>query len=143
MRKVTLFIFMLAIGLGTIATSNFSLLNESEVEFQSENKAAAFPGGDEALQDFIKKNLRYPNEARRYGKVIVEFTVKKSGKCTDFTIVKSVIDELDFSAVETLQGMPMWEPAIKNGKKVESKVKVDVLFKPEDDPYRPENRSNG
>tara|TARA_B100000965_G_C19279612_1_gene620964 strand:+ start:301 stop:705 length:405 start_codon:yes stop_codon:yes gene_type:complete len=134
---------MLAIGLGTIATSNFSLLNESEVEFQSENKAAAFPGGDEALQDFIKKNLRYPNEARRYGKVIVEFTVKKSGKCTDFTIVKSVIDELDFSAVETLQGMPMWEPAIKNGKKVESKVKVDVLFKPEDDPYRPENRSNG
>ena len=143
MRKVTLFIFMLAIGLGTIATSNFSLLNESEVEFQSENKAASFPGGDEALQDFIKKNLRYPNEARRYGKVIVEFTVKKSGKCTDFTIVKSVIDELDFSAVETLQGMPMWEPAIKNGKKVESKVKVDVLFKPEDDPYRPENRSNG
>lgn len=143
MRKVTLFIFMLAIGLGTIATSNFSLLNESEVEFQSENKAASFPGGDEALQDFIKKNLRYPNEARRYGKVIVEFTVKKSGKCTDFTIVKSVIDELDFSAVETLQGMPMWEPAVKNGKKVESKVKVDVLFKPEDDPYRPENRSNG
>lgn len=143
MRKVTLFIFMLAIGFGTIATSNFSGLNESEVELQSENKAASFPGGEEALQDFIKKNLRYPNEARRYGKVIVEFTVKKSGKCTDFTIVKSVIDELDFSAVETLQGMPMWEPAIKNGKKVESKVKVDVLFKPEDDPYRPENRSNG
>ena len=103
---------------------------------QEENKKATYPGGEEALKEFLKENLRYPKEARRYGKVIIEFTVKKSGKCTDFTVVKSVIDELDYSAIETLQGMPYWEPAMKDGKKVNSKVKLPVLFKPDEDPNR-------
>lgn len=112
-------------------------------EQQEENKKASYPGGQEALNEFIKENLRYPKEARRYGKVIIEFTVKKSGKCTDFTVLKSVIDELDYSAIETLQGMPYWEPAIKDGKKVNSKVKVPVYFKPEEDYNRKERQEKG
>ncbi len=111
-------------------------IEKLQQEQEVKDKKATYPGGQEALTEFLKENLRYPKEARRYGKVIIEFTVKKSGKCTDFTVVKSVIDELDYSAIETLQGMPYWEPAMKDGKKVNSKVKLPVLFKPDEDPNR-------
>ena len=61
-------------------------IEKLQQEQEVKDKKATYPGGQEALTEFLKENLRYPKEARRYGKVIIEFTVKKSGKCTDFKI---------------------------------------------------------
>ena len=92
------------------------------------DKEAQFPGGKEKMNSWIQENLRMPTENLRYGIVRVEFTVKKNGKCTDFEIVKSINDEMDFSATECLSGMPDWEPAVQHGKKVNSKVTIPVKF---------------
>jgi TonB family protein len=134
MKKI-LFLLSIVIASSQLNANTLPTAKQQK-EQEVKDKDATYPGGQEALNEFLKENLRYPKEARRYGKVIIEFTVKKSGKCTDFTVVKSVIDELDYSAIETLQGMPYWEPAVKDGKKVNSKVKLPVLFKPEEDPNR-------
>ena len=44
--------------------------------------APQFPGGDEALKKYLKKNVQYPELADQYsveGKVIMHFTVEKDG----------------------------------------------------------------
>ncbi|MEQ8909802.1 MAG: energy transducer TonB [Vicingaceae bacterium] len=144
MKQTTVLLALIALGFGAFcSTPAIATTAEETILLQEKNKEASYPGGKEGLQNFLDENLRYPKDAKRYGKVIVEFTVKKNGKCTDFTVVKSVIDELDYSAIETLQGMPRWEPAIKNGKEVDSKVKVPVYFKPDEDADQKKEESKG
>ena len=74
-----------------------------------------------------------PEQNVRYGIVRIEFTVKKNGKCTGFTVKKGVNQDMDLSAVECLQGMPLWEPAIIDGKKANSIVTVPVKFQAKED----------
>ncbi len=95
---------------------------------QTKDKKAQFPGGKAELKKWLKENMDYPEDAKRYGTVVVEFTVKKNGKLADFRIHKGVNDQLDVLAVEILRGMPKWEPAMKGGKEVDSKVQLPVKF---------------
>ena len=37
---------------------------------------------------------------------------------------------MDFAAIECLQGMPIWNPAIEQGKKVNQVVIIPVQFSP-------------
>ena len=97
---------------------------------QEKDKQASFPGGKEELKKWLRENMDYPADAKRYGTVMVDFIVKKNGKLADFAIRKSVNDILDVAAVEILRGMPKWEPAMKGGKAVESKVQLPVKFVP-------------
>jgi TonB family protein len=136
MKRKTVLLALLVLGLGAFTSSNATInksLTDTFLQAEGEDKKAQFPGGNEAFMKYMKENLRYPKDAKRYGKVIVEFTVKKNGKCKDFNIKKGVSEILDYSAVETLQGMPIWEPAVKDGKKVESKMTLPVYFKPDED----------
>ena len=53
------------------------------VVFQVVEEMPDFPGGVQALMDYLSKNVRYPAEAHAIGaqgRVIVSFTVKKDGK---------------------------------------------------------------
>lgn len=111
-------------------TSTANVYETSNIEEQSKDKRASFPGGKEELVKWLKENLDYPEDAKRYGTVVVDFIVKKNGKLTDFHVHKGVNEILDIAAVEILRGMPKWEPAIKNGKAVDSKVQLPVKFVP-------------
>ncbi|MFT5667431.1 MAG: TonB family protein [Vicingaceae bacterium] len=98
------------------------------VEQTETDQKASFPGGTEKMNAWIKENLRTPKEDVRYGIVRVEFTVKKSGMLTNFVIKKGLNEGMDFSAIECLQGMPKWNPAIKNGKKTNQKQTLPIKF---------------
>lgn len=116
--------------LGSTSTA-YATVSEKTI-IHSDDKKAQFPGGTEKMNAWIKENLRFPKENVRYGIVRVEFTVKKNGKCTGFTVTKGINEDMNFSAVECLQGMPVWEPAVKEGKKVNSVVVIPVKFSAED-----------
>lgn len=56
------------------------------VVFQVVEEMPDFPGGVQALMDYLSKNVRYPAEAHAIdaqGRVIVSFTVKKDGSIAD------------------------------------------------------------
>ena len=61
-----------------------------------------FPGGVRAMLDFIKKNIQYPEIARKngiQGRVIVGVVVDKNGSVTNLTILKSIDPYLDKEAI--------------------------------------------
>ena len=39
---------------------------------------------------------------------------------------------MDFAAIECLQGMPVWEPAIVSGKKMNQTITLTIKFAPEE-----------
>ena len=100
----------------------------------------AFPGGQQALARFIGENLTYPATAQEnnvQGRVIVQFTVGTDGSVKGVRVVNSVDPALDNEVVRTLQGMPKWTPAQRDGQAVEAEMTYGVVFKFEGDPNAP------
>lgn len=69
-----------------------------------------FPdGGLPAVVDFIKKNIQYPEVARKNrveGRVIVKVVIDKDGSVTDPVVVRSVDPYLDKEALRIVRLMP-------------------------------------
>lgn len=92
---------------------------------------AEFKGGHEALTKFITNNVHYPFEARKngiQGRVFISFVVRKSGRLSNIKIERGVNEALDLAAVELIEMMPRWKPAEKDGKKVNCKVMLPIVF---------------
>ena len=91
-----------------------------------------FPGGDAALIGFLNAYIKYPLKAAQdsvEGKVIVQFTVKKTGKIENIKVLRSVRKDLDDEAVRVIKMMPDFHPGKQNGEAVDMLYTVPVTFK--------------
>lgn len=89
-----------------------------------------FPGGDKALMEFLKKEVRQPDEAKDVkGKVVIRLTVEPSGELTHFEVLRSVHPALDKEALRVAKMMPKWIPGRIYGKLVTSRCCIVVAFK--------------
>jgi TonB family protein len=80
-----------------------------------------FPGGDEAMQKFIKDNLVYPAEDKEkgeQGKVYVRFVVEADGTITNVVIARGVSPSIDAEALRIVKMMPSWMPGKQRGRPV-------------------------
>lgn len=91
-----------------------------------------FPGGDKALLQFLRDNVKYPEaEAKKgiQGRVIISFIISKEGKVTNPTVVRGVDPALDNEALRVINAMPLWTPGIQRGVPVNVKYTVPVNFR--------------
>ena len=89
-----------------------------------------FPGGDVALMEFLKKEVRQPDEAKDVkGRVVIRLTVEPSGELTHFEVLRSVHPALDKEALRVAKMMPKWIPGSIYGKLVTSRCCIFVAFK--------------
>ena len=112
----------------TPATVNRVVDNKAIVD---EDAPPCFPGGDEALLEFLDKNVSYPEdfEGCASGRVIVSFTVDVDGSIIEPKVEKSVCYELDREAIRVVGLMPKWVPAKENGKNIKALHTISVIFK--------------
>jgi len=97
-----------------------------EVEVMTE-----FPGGFTALQEFLMKNIQYPEQAKKEGitgKVFVQFIIDETGKVTDPTVLKSANPLLDAEAIRVVSAMPDWTPGKQKGEAVKVAFTVPIMF---------------
>ena len=91
-----------------------------------------FPGGPEALFNYLSENITYPKECEDVcvqGRVVVIFVVEKDGSITNAEVVKSVYPPLDEEALRVVKGMPKWIPGMMNGEPTRVKYTVPVTFR--------------
>ena len=91
-----------------------------------------FPGGQQALFEWLSKNIKYPVVAEEngvQGRVIVTFVVERNGSITDVQVAKSVDPSLDKEAVRVVKAMPHWIPGKQNGSAVRVKFTLPVTFR--------------
>ena len=99
---------------------------------QGADKLPSFPGGTEALFEYLGQNIRYPQQAidsMISGKVMVQFWILQNGKIEGIKVVRSVSPELDAEACRVIANMPRWEPATQRGEPVCMSYTLPVNFR--------------
>lgn len=92
----------------------------------------AFFGGDEGLQRFFNKNLKYPpieKENGIEGTVYIEFVIAETGEVTEIEVKRATTKNFEKEATRVIQKMPKWNPGIRKGKAVASKMVLPIRFK--------------
>lgn len=90
-----------------------------------------FPGGMSALMQYFRKNMRYPEAAKKrgtQGRVVVRFVVGKDGSVRNPKVLRPVDEELDAEAIRLVKAMPKWKPGMEGGQAVDAKFTVPVKF---------------
>ncbi len=102
-------------------------------KFEPYMQMPEFPGGQEALAEFLSANVRYPKVAQQneiQGRVIVQFVVATDGKIENVEVVRTGGDpSLDKEAVRVIKSMPRWQPGRQRGRPVRVKYTVPVNFR--------------
>lgn len=96
------------------------------------DRKPAFPGGTDALINYLSKEIKFPRKSRKKGiegKVVVGFTIDKSGSIKECHIAKSVNEELDLEALRVVTKMPKWIPGIQFNRHVNVKYLIPINFK--------------
>ncbi len=91
-----------------------------------------FPGGPEALNAFLTKEIQYPEVARNNGitgTVLIEFVVEKDGRVSNAKVKVPLFPECDKEAVRGVMAMPKWKPGKNMGKPVRCFYQVPVTFR--------------
>lgn len=90
-----------------------------------------FPGGNEAMVQFLADNIQYPEVAKEngiQGRVTCQFVVLKDGTVSDVKIIRGVDPSIDAEAVRVLETMPAWKPGKQRGQAVNVQFTLPVVF---------------
>ena len=100
--------------------------------YASAEQMPQYPGGMKAFQNYLKRNLKYPPQAKRdsiEGVVAIQFVVERNGRISSPVIVRSLEPSMDTVALNVIRNMPRWIPAKDHGTIVRCKYSVPVQFK--------------
>jgi periplasmic protein TonB len=94
-----------------------------------------FPGGQNALDNYVNNNIEYPQPAiddNISGTVRVSFVVDENGKVSRAQVVGTKLGNgLDEQAVKVVNNMPAWKPGKVHGKSVKTRLQLPISFQVE------------
>jgi TonB family protein len=95
------------------------------------NRAPRFPGGQDALDAYLKTNIRYPKRAIQMGiegRVIYNILVSAKGEITRIALFKGIFRDCNEEAFYLVKKMPKWIPGLKDGKPAAMEVMLPIPF---------------
>ncbi|MCA8829375.1 energy transducer TonB [Hymenobacter pini] len=142
-RLVFLLIACLSAAVGRAQVRTVSLADSAPTQaagaapaapevFHAADEMPAFPGGAEAFQKFLRKELKYPDEALRKGvsgRVFVRFVITDEGRIRDVEVVKGLGSGLDEEALRLVRIMPWWTPGRISGRPVWVSYTLPIIFR--------------
>lgn len=106
-------------------------VNEDVRTFSIVEEEASYPGGYEALMEFLAKNIQYPDKAKKMGvkgRVFATFIVETDGSISDIKIIRDIGYGCGEEVVRVIKLMPKWKPAKQKGKPVRLQFNLPVTF---------------
>lgn len=105
-----------------------------------------YPGGTDALYEYVMREIKYPKDARIRGiegRVHVQFVVEKDGSLSDVKAVKGIGAGCDDEAVRVLQNAASFSPGRQRGKPVRVRMVMPIIFKLNEGKTNEDNSSQG
>lgn len=90
--------------------------------------APVYPGGLNALKEFIAKNIQYPGREGHSGVVTLSYSINEKGKIEDVKILRGIDAKCDSEAVRVTRLIKGWQPALQWGKPIRTRVAMPVEF---------------
>lgn len=91
----------------------------------------SFPGGDQALLEYMAKNTKYPPLARENGLqgiVVVTFVVDEKGNINNVQVLRGIGGGCDEEAIRVVKSMPAWKPGKQRGMPVRVQYNLPFRF---------------
>jgi TonB family protein len=135
--KITFSLFALII-LGNVFAQNAdsTIIKNNLQVFLTAEKMPEFPGGEEAMYQFLFKNIRYSIktlEACTRGIIYIRFIVNKDGKIISPEIARPVFPKLHRELMRLIKKMPDWIPGQKDGENVDCWYILPISFNVEEE----------
>ncbi len=95
------------------------------------DKQPEYPGGHEAMMNFLAGNIKYPETAIKnnvHGKVFVSFGVEKDGSINNVKIIRGIGSGCDEEAARVVKLMPHWKPGELKRKHVATNFVLPIRF---------------
>lgn len=96
------------------------------------HEKASFPGGIEALYEFISSKYVLPEEVKKKklkGEIMLQFVVTSSGVISNVKVLNTTdCPACEQEAIRLLGRMPKWKPATINGKAISSMYKMPIKY---------------
>jgi TonB family protein len=95
------------------------------------DQEASFPGGETAMQTWIKNNTIYPRGAKQLGiegRVYVVFVVETDGSISNVEVIRGVSYSLNQEAIRLIKSMPYWISSEIDCNTVRTRIRVPISF---------------
>ena len=99
------------------------IFNENEVDSKP-----VFPGRNDAMKEFMKEHLEWPEDYGYNGYVILSAVINKDGNITDAKVIRTLCMFCDKSALEVLKKMPKWTPGFIKKMPVNTRIQIPIRF---------------
>lgn len=112
--------------------TDISQSDDKEYSMGVIDKKPEFPGGESALYDYLSSHINYPAQAAEegvQGRVIVQFTITKTGKIENVSVVRGRHPALDKEALRVVKSMPNWTPGRQDGRAVNVQHTLPITFR--------------
>lgn len=129
-------ILLAAMAMAGVAAAQTDVNKESAVRPDSEiftvvEQDPQFPGGSDALYQFLGQNAHYPEKAKAegiQGTVYLTFIIEKDGSISNIRVLRSPSDMLSDEARRLVKSMPKWKPGKQRGKNVRVQYNLPINF---------------
>ncbi len=91
-----------------------------------------YPGGMDALYNYLSSNIVYPSEAKEHniqGRVFVSFVIEKDGTVSNIKVLHDIGGGCGDEAIRVVKGMPRWKPGRQHGQRVRTQFVLPINFK--------------
>lgn len=108
-----------------------SVYPAKEEVFQIVEQMPQFPGGEDALNQYLNSHIQYPKTAADKGisgTVMLSFIVNKEGNIEKVNMLKGIGSGCDEEAIRVVKMMPKWLPGRQNGQKVNVLFTLPIRF---------------
>jgi TonB family protein len=107
--------------------------------------APEYPGGENAMHEFISRNINYPVKEKENGitgRVAVRFAVMQDGSINNIEILTKTPEGFNQEVIRVVKLMPKWKPGMQDGRAVPVYFTLPVSFQLDDNtkPIKPKSR---
>lgn len=96
----------------------------------SADQMPSYPGGEQAMFEFIRDNLKWLDDGTDFqGRVVIRFIVTKEGKIVKPVVIRSLSSATDKEALRVINLMPDWIPGKHKGELVNVYYTIPIVFR--------------
>lgn len=135
MKKILLMLSIALMGgnaaMAQVEVTPAASQNTEEEVFVVVEEDPEFPGGMDALYQYLASNIRYPEKAKKEkieGRVFVSFVIEKDGSVSNIKVLRDIGGGCAEEAMRVVQAMPKWKPGRQRGKRVRTQYTLPINF---------------
>lgn len=87
---------------------------------------------DHALIRYIQENIKYPQDARKYGiegRGFAQFTIRKTGEISDIKPIVTHCEQIKQELIRMINNLPEFSPGLQNGEAVDVFYTLPFTFR--------------